>query len=124
MRWLMGQVGAGYCPTSQVLLGDGLYVEHLVSTDHLIQMGLTACREAGLPGACFAIDPSAQPAPWEEVTFPPSKPGAAVRRHRRTWRRLRLRTPARVARPTRPARPPPTRILPQAKRAKHCAGAT
>ena len=112
----MGQLDSEYGVLSQVLLGDGLYVEHLVSVDHLAQLGAAACRSAGLPRASFATAPAQQAAPWDEVVIPATKPSSAVRRQRRTWRRLKLPTPARVARSRGLVQAPPVRDIPCAKR--------
>ena len=81
-----------YGNLSQVLLGDGFYVEHLVSTQHLRQTGADACQLAGFPHCQFVTDPATSDPPW--VAFhmdPPRVRGQAIK-HARKWKRLLLRT--------------------------------
>ena len=100
-------IGEEYGNLSQVLLGDGFYVEHMVSIQQLRQMGADACQRAGFPRCQFGIEPATSDPPW--VAFhmdPPRVRGQAIK-HARKWKRLQLRTGL-------TPRLPPDRILARA----------
>ena len=77
-----------YGDVSQVLLGDGMYVEYHVPVEHLAALAGEAGRECHLPQCRFTIDAATEVAPWHTPTPQGSTGTPRFRRRKRLWQRL------------------------------------
>ena len=85
MRTLLHSLRECYGQFSHVLLGDGLYVEHEVPSDHLHDLAQSACRSTGFPRCSFVLQQAARTPTW----LPPTRDTPArPRRQRRVWAQL------------------------------------